>query len=270
MVLRVLRGKFKTRVEGKILASILSINCITQIQILRKDKVMKKDHSIKSTLVPYIIAVVLISLSYFSATTKAQTDEGTQPAKPAVEAQTYTPPPDQMVYFKPGPKEKSVNVTATNCDVPGLPHNLNSLKRTDQALEDMGYVPADNPAHSAIQVRVTAKYTQVDNRQAVANDVRNRAAVGTVLGAMEGLAAGGGESGAAQGAAAGASYGLSSGSSTPTVLRYLTLEFDISSRSGGTQTSRVTKDVPNPELILEEFIDAAIADYIEAALPKQR
>jgi outer membrane lipoprotein SlyB len=114
------------------------------------------------------------------------------------------------------------------------------------------------------------KYTQVDDRQAVANEVGTKAAVGTVLGALEGLAVGGGERGVAMGAAEGASSGLASGSNIPTVLRYLTLEFDISSRRGGTQTGRVTKDIPDAELILEEFVDAAIADYIEAALPKKR
>ena len=72
------------------------------------------------------------------------------------------------------------------------------------------------------------------------------------------------------GATAGASYGLASQTTTPTEFRYLTLEFDISSKRGGTQTGLVTKDIPNHALILGEFIDAAIADYIEAALPKKR
>lgn len=237
---------------------------------LRKEKAMKKTSTIKSALVSCVIAVVFISLSYFPATTDAQTDSGTQPAKPAAKAPVYTPPPDQMIHFRTGPKEKSVNVTATNFNVPGLPHNLSYLKQTAEVLKDIGYVLADSPDHAAIQVRVTAKYTQVDNSQAVVNAENKRAAVGAVVGALEGLAAGGGERGAAEGAAAGASYGLASGSNTPTVLRYLTLEFDISSRRGGTQTGRVTKDIPNPELIMEEFIDTAIADYIEAALPKKR
>jgi hypothetical protein len=56
-----------------------------------------------------------------------------------------------------GPKEKSVNVTATNFNVPGLPHNLSYLKQTDEALEGIGYVLADNTDRSAIQVLVTAK-----------------------------------------------------------------------------------------------------------------
>jgi len=231
---------------------------------------MKRTSTIKSALVSCVIAVVFISLSYFPATTDAQTDSDTQPAKLPAKVPAYTPPPDQMIHFKAGPKEKSVNVTATNFNVPGLPHNLSYLKQTHEALEDMGYVLADNPDRTAIQVRVAAKYTHVDNSQTVANEEGKRAAVGAVLGALEGLAAGGGERGAAEGANAGASYGLASGSNTPTVLRYLTLEFDISSRRGGTQTGRVTKDIPNPGLIMEEFIDTAIADYIEAALPKKR
>jgi hypothetical protein len=230
---------------------------------------MKNNSTIKSALIPCIVAVVAISLSCFPATTEAQTDVGTQPVKPAAKAPAYTPPPDQLIYLKAGPKEKSVNVTATNFNVPGLPHNLSYLKHTDEALEDNGYVLTDNPDDSAIQVRVTAKYTQVDNSQAVANEVATKVAVGTVVGVLEGLAVGGGERGAAEGATAGASDGLASGSNTPTVLRYLTLEFDISSRRGGTQIGRVTKDIPNPELSLEEFIDAAIADYIKAALPKR-
>jgi hypothetical protein len=247
----------------------LRIYGISQTKILRKERVMKKNSSIKSALVPCIVAVAFISLSYFPESIEAQTDRGTQSAKPAAKAQAYTPPPDQMIYFRPGPKEKSVNITANNFNIPGLPHDLSYLKQTDEALEDMGYVLADNSDRSAIQVRVTAKYTQVDNSQAVANEMDQRAAVGAVLGALEGLAAGGGERGAAEGATAGASSGMARGSNTPPVLRYLTLEFDISSRRGGTQAGRVTKDIADPQLILEEFIDAAIADYIGAALPKK-
>jgi len=53
------------------------------------------------------------------------------------------------------------------------------------------------------------------------------------------------------------------------VLRYLTLEFEISSKAGGVQTGQVTKDISDPTLRLEEFIDGAIADYLEAAFPKR-
>lgn len=220
---------------------------------------MKKNSSIKSVLVPCILAAVFVSLSCFPATTEAQT------AKPA-----YTPPPDQMVYIRVGPKETSVNVTATNFNVPGLPHNLHYFKDTDETLDNLGYDVADDPARAPIQIRVTAKYTQVDNSQAVANQAGGRAVTGAILGALGGLVSGGGGQGAAQGAAGGAAYGAASGAATPAVLKYLTLEFDISSKKGGTQTGQVTKDITDPEIRLEEFIDNTIGAYIETALPKKR
>lgn len=231
---------------------------------------MKKNPSINSVLAPCILAAVFISLSCVPATIEAQTDWGKQSAKPAAKAPAYTPPPDQTIYLRTGPKEKSVAITATNFNVPGLPSKLTYFKDTDGTVEDMGYVWADDPARAAIQIRVTAKYTQVDNRQAAANAVGSKAAAGAILGALGGLASGGGGRGAGQGAAGGASDVLSGGSDTPTVLKYLTLEFDISSKSGGTQTGRVTKDISDPEIRLEEFIDGAIAAYVEAALPKKR
>lgn len=240
-------------------ASVLPVYGITQTKILRKEKVMKKNSSIKSALVPCILAAVFVSLSCFPATTEAQT------AKPA-----YTPPPDQMVYIRVGPKETSVNVTATNFNVPGLPHNLTYLKDTDETLDNIGYDVADDPARAPIQIRVTAKYTQVDNSQTVANQAGGRAVAGAILGALGGLASGGGGQGAAQGAAGGATYGAASGATTPAVLKYLTLEFEISSKRGGTQTGRVTKDISDPEIRLNEFIDGTIGAYIEAALPKKR
>lgn len=231
---------------------------------------MKKNSSIKAALVPCILAVAFISLLCFLATTQAQTDWGTQPAKPAAKAPAYTPPPDLMIYFRTGPKEKSIGVQVTNDNFPGLPRNLNYLKETIQYMEDNGYEVPDNPARAAIQVRVTAKYNQVDNSQTVAKQAGGRAAAGAVLGALSGLALGGGGQGAAQGAAGGATYGAASGATTPAVLKYLTLEFEISSKRGGTQTGRVTKDISDPEIRLNEFIDGTIGAYIEAALPKKR
>jgi len=221
---------------------------------------MMNNSSIKSALVPCILAAMFISLSCFPATTEAQT----------AKTPAYTPPPDVKIYFRTGPKETSINVTATNSNYPGLPSNLNYLKQTDEMLEDIGYVEADKPALAAVQVHVTAKYTQVDNTQAVANEVGGRAAAGAILGALGGLAVGGGGRGAAEGAAGGAAFGAASGSATPAVLRYLTLEFEISSKRGGMQTGRITKDLANIEMGPEEFIDAVIADYLEAALPKKR
>jgi hypothetical protein len=238
----------------------LPVYGITQTKILRKEKAMKNNSSIKSALVPCILAAMFISLSCFPATTEAQT----------AKTPAYTPPPDVNIYFRTGPKEKSLNVTATNFNYPGLPSNLNYLKQTDEMLEDIGYVEADNPALAAVQVRVTAKYTQVDNSKAVANEVGGRAATGAILGVLGGLASGGGGRGAAEGAAGGAAYGAASGATTPAVLRYLTLEFEISSKRGGTQTGRITKDLASTEMGPEEFIDAVIADYLEAALPKKR
>jgi hypothetical protein len=248
---------------------ILPFYGIIQTKILRKEKVMKKNSSIKSALVPCILAVVFISFSCVPATIEAQTDWGTQPAKPDAKAPAYTPPPDQMIYVRTGPKDKSVTVTATNFNVPGLPPNLTYFKDTDETLENIGYDLADNPARAAIQVRVTAKYTQVDPGQAVGNAV-GRAATGAILGVLGGLVSGGGGQGAAQGAAGGAAYGVTGGSGTPTGLKYLTLEFEFSSKRGGTQTGRVTKDISDPTIRLEEFIDGAIGAYIEAALPNKR
>lgn len=164
---------------------------------------MKKNSSIKSALVPCILSVAFISLSCFPATTEAQNDRGSQSSKPAAKTTAYTPPPDLKIYFRTGPREKSVNVTATNVNYPGLPYNLNYLKQTDEMLEDNGYVEADDPARAAVQVHVTATYTQVDNSQAVANDVGGKAVTGAILGALGGLITGGGGQGAAQGAAGG-------------------------------------------------------------------
>jgi hypothetical protein len=243
----------------------LPVYGITQTKILRKEKVMKKNYSIKSALVPCILGVVFISLSCFPASIEAQTDRGAQSAK-----QAYTPPPDQMIYVRTGPRDKSVSVTATNFNVPGLPSKLTYFKDTDETLENIGYISADNPASAAIQIRVTAKYTQVDNSQAAANAAGGKVVTGAILGVLGGLASGGGGRGAGQGAAGGAADAMAGGSATPTVIKYLTLEFDISSKRGGTQIGRVTKDISDPEIRLEEFIDGAIGAYIEAALPNKR
>ncbi|MGA2227363.1 MAG: hypothetical protein ABSH41_23250, partial [Syntrophobacteraceae bacterium] len=64
--------------------------------------------------------------------------------------------------------------------------------------------------------------------------------------------------------------GLSSGTAAPTVVKYLTFDFNISNKKGVTQTGRVTKDISNIDMRPEEFIDAAIADYVEASFPKKR
>ncbi len=231
---------------------------------------MKMNFSIRSVSVLCILALVFISVSCCPATTEAQTDWGTQQTKPAVQARpAYTPPPDLMIYFKCGRKEKTVAVTAANFNVPGLPAHLNYLKYTDEALADAGYELADSSARHAIDVRVTARCNEVDNSKAVANEMGNNAAAGAVLGVLGAFAGGGGGREAAQGAAGGAAYGLASGTANAPVLRYLTLEFEISSKAGGVQTGQVTKDITDPTLILEEFIDGAIADYLEAAFPKK-
>ncbi len=228
---------------------------------------MKKNSSIKAALVPCILAAAFISLLCFPATIQAQTDRD---AQPAAKAPAYTPPPDVMIYFRTGPKEKTIGIQVTNVNVPGLPRNLNYLKETVQYMEDNGYEVPDNPAHAAVQVRVTAKYNQVDNSQTVAKQTGSKAVVGAVFGALSGLASGGGGQGAAQGAAGGAAAGAASGADTPLVVKYLTLEFDISSSRGGTQTGQVTKDITNIDVRPEEFIDNTIADYLDAALPKKR
>jgi outer membrane lipoprotein SlyB len=237
---------------------------------MRKEKAMKKSSSIKAALVPCILAVAFISLLCFPATAQAQADLGTQPAKPAAKAPAYTPPPDLMIYFRTGPRENSIGVQVANFNVPGLPHNLNYLRQTVEALEEIGYEVPESPARAAVQVRVTAKYNQVDNSQAVAKEAGGRAVAGAVLGVLGGLAAGGGGQGAAQGAAGGAAAGVASGSATPGLVKYLTLEFDISSSKGGTQTGQVTKDITNIDMRPEEFIDATIADYLEVSFPKKR
>jgi outer membrane lipoprotein SlyB len=240
--------------------------------ILRKEEAMKRNSSIKSALVPCILALLLICFSCLPATTEAQTDWGSKPSKTAdkTAVPAYTPPPDQMIYFRTGPKEKSIGVTASNVNVPGLAPDLNYLKQTIEALEDAGYEVPENPARAAVQVRVTVTYNQVDNSKAIAHETGGKAVAGAILGALGGLAAGGGGQGAAQGAAGGAAYGLSSGTATPTVVKYLTFDFDVSNKKGVTQTGRVTKDITNIEMKPEEFIDAAIADYVEASFPKKR
>ena len=220
---------------------------------------MRTSRTIKSAVVPFIIALVSLSLSCCPVTVMAQ---GANP--PA-----YSPPPDQTIYFRTGPKERSVGVTVTNFNVPGLPYNLTYLRQTIEALEDIGYEVPETPASAAVQVSVTAKYTEVDNSKAVANEVGGKAVAGAVLGALTGLALGGRGRGAALGAAGGAAFGVASGSSTPQVLRYLTLEFNVSSRKGGSQIGQVTKDITDLDIGMEEFIDAAIADYLEAAFPKR-
>ena len=128
---------------------------------------------------------------------------GSQPAKPAARPPAYTPPPDQTVYFRTGPKDRTIGVTASNFNVPGLPADLNYFRQTDEALEDLGYDVPNNPARAAVKVHVTVKYTQVDNSQAVAHEVGGKTAAGAVLGALTGLVVGGGR-GAAEGAAGGA------------------------------------------------------------------
>jgi outer membrane lipoprotein SlyB len=175
-----------------------------------------------------------------------------------------------MMYFRIGPKERSIGVTATNFNVPGLPYDINYLRQTIETLEEIGYEVPDTAAEAAVQVRVTAKYTQVDNSQAVAGEVGGRAAAGAVLGALTGLALGGGGRGAAQGAAGGAVFGAATGAAaTPPVLRYITLEFNVSSRKGGSRVGQVTKDITNLDVGMEQFIDATIAEYLEAAFPKR-
>jgi outer membrane lipoprotein SlyB len=237
---------------------------------MRKEKVMKKNSSIKAALVPCILAAALISLLCFPATTHAQAGSGAQSGKSAAKPPAYTPPPDLMIYFRTGPREKSIGVQVTNDNVPGLPRNLNYLKQTVEYLEDNGYEVPENPARAAVQVRVTAKYNQVDNSQRVAKETGARAVTGAVLGVLGGLASGGGGQGAAQGAAGGAAAGAASGSDTPLVVKYLTLEFEISSSKGGTQTGQVTKDMTNIDLRPDEFIDVTIAEYLDAAFPKKR
>ncbi len=220
---------------------------------------MRTNPTITSALVICIFALVSLSLSCCPEKAAAQNH-----GSPA-----YTPPPDQKIYLRPGPRERSIGVTVTNSNVPGLPHNLDYLKQTIETLEDSGYEVPDAPARADIQVRVTAKYTQVDNSKAVTGEVGGRAAAGAVLGALGGLAVGGGGRGAAEGAAGGAVYGAASGATTPPVLRYLTLEFDVSSGRRGSQTGRVTRDITNLDMELEDFIDGTIADYLAGAFPKR-
>ena len=235
---------------------------------------MKRNSSIRSALVLCIPALLFVCLSCLPATTEAQTDWGSKQSQttPAVAVPAYTPPPDQMIYFRTGPKERSIGVTVSNVNVPGLAPNLNYLRQTIEALEDAGYEVPENPARAAVQVRVNVTYNQVDNTPAVVHDTGNKAVAGAVLGAIGGLLAGGGGQGAAQGAAGGAAYGLASGAATPTpvLVKYLTFDFDISSKKGSTQTGRVTKDISSTDMKLEEYIDAAIADYLEASFPKKR
>ncbi len=244
---------------------------ITLTRIIRKEDAMKKNFSIKEALLSCILAAAFISLLCFPATIHAQGGFPAQPDKPAAKSPpAYTPPPDLMIYFRTGPKEKTIGIRATNDNFPGLPRNLNYLKETVQYMEDDGYEVPDDPARAAVQVRVTAKYHQVDNSEKVAKQTGGRVVAGAVLGALTGLALGGGGQGAAQGAAGGAADVAASGSDTPVVVKYLTLEFEISSSRGGTQTGQVTKDITNIDMGPEQFIDNTIADYLDAAIPKKR
>lgn len=250
------------------------LNRLLSGQIMRKEKAMKKSSSIKSIMVPCMLAVALVSLLCLPATTLAQADWGNQPAKPAkpaaAKAPAYTPPADLMIYFRPGPKERTVGVTVTNMNFPGLPTDLHYLRQTIEMLEDIGYEVPERAARGAVQVRVTAKYNQVDNSQAIAHDTGGKVVAGAILGVLGGLASGGGGQGAAQGAADGATAGLASGLATPALVKYLTLEFDISSGKAGTQTGHITKDMTNIDMGPEAYIDAVIADYLEASFPKKR
>jgi outer membrane lipoprotein SlyB len=232
---------------------------------------MKKSSSIKAALVPCILAVAFISLSCLPATAVAQYETDSQPAKrAAAKAPAFTPPPDLMIYFRTGPKEKTIGVTVTNVNFPGLPRNLTYLKQTIEALEDLGYDVPENSARAAVQVHVNAKYNLVDNSQKVANDTGNKVVTGAILGVLGGLVGGGGGQGAAQGAAGGAADALQNQAATSGIVKYLTLEFDISSSKGGTQTGQVTKDFTNTDMSTDKYIDAAIADYLEASFPKKR
>ena len=180
-------------------------------QLSRKEKAMKKNFFINSALLPCIIALLFISLSCLPAITEAQSDWGSKPSKTTAAAKppAFTPPPDQMVYFRTGPKEKSIGVTVLNANFPGLAPNLYYLKQTIEALEGIGYEVPENPARAAVQVRVTAKYNQVDNTPAVEKEAGGKAVAGAILGVLGGLASGGGGLGAAQGAAQGSSTGSS-------------------------------------------------------------
>ncbi len=236
---------------------------------------MNKNSAIRSVRFPCTIALLALSLTWGPASVQAQPDWGTQSSKSAKPAApVYTPPPDRMIYFKSGPKERTVAVTASNVNVPGLPAELKYFKATDEALDGSGYDMCDTSARHAIDVRVTAKYNEVDNRKAASNAVGTKAVTGAVLGVLGALASGGGggaaAQGAASGAAGGAADGVANGAVPPPVLRYITLEFEISSKTGGVQTGQVTKDVSDPSLRLEEFVDNAVADYLEAAFPKKR
>lgn len=192
-------------------------------------------------------------------------------AAPAAAAgPAYVQPPDQMVYFRPGPREVTISVKAVNSNFPGLPYNLNYLKQTIEMLQGIGYEVPNNAALAAVQVRATVKYTQVDNRQAVSNEVGSKVVGGAILGALSGLAGGGGGQGAAEGAAGGAAYGVASGAQTPPVLRYVTVQFEISSKKSGSQIGQVTKDVTSIEMGPAEMIDAIIADYLQAAFPARQ
>jgi outer membrane lipoprotein SlyB len=210
-------------------------------------------------LTPCIFALFLAFL-YCPAKVEAQ-----QPAKPA-----YAPPPDLKIYFRPGPKERSISVTATNSNVPGVPANLTYLKQTYEMFEDIGFDIADNPNRAAIQVRATVSYNQVDNSQKVANTAGARAVTGAVAGALGGLMSGFSGRGIADSAAGGATAGAASAADQPLVQKYLTIDFEISSKKRDVQVGRVTKDITTNEMGPQELIDALIADYLEASLPGKK
>ena len=165
------------------------------------------------------------------------------------------PSTDQMVYFRPGPKEKWVGVTAINAGYPGMPGNFTDLRQTSSMVRNLGYNWPRDPSRAGIQVRVTAIYSQMPI--ADAPSAPRYSAPGGVLGAVTGLLFGVGGPGPATPA------------SPPPMVSILTLEFNISSRGGGQQFGRITRDVTGLPVPPEQYIDAAIADYLHTALPRR-
>jgi hypothetical protein len=170
-----------------------------------------------------------------------------------------SPAPDQMVYFRPGSKERWVGVTVINIGVPGLPSDLRDLRQTSSMLQNIGYKVPRNPSNAGIQVHVTARYAQMPSGEAP--PAPRYSAPGGVVGAVTGLLFGVGGPGPAT---------PPPPPSPPPMVSILTLEFDISSRGGGQQIGRITRDVTGMPVGPEQYIDAAIADYLQTALPRKR
>jgi len=109
-------------------------------------------------------------------------------------SQPYTPPPDQMIYVRTGPKDKTVAVTAP-ISMSRLPPNSLILRTPTRRWKTSATIRRQPRPRRYPDPRYR-KVTQVD--PPVAGQAAGKAATGAILGALGGLISGGGGQGAAQ------------------------------------------------------------------------